>query len=645
MKTRIYILSIRLLVFFIISCQSSFGQDILQSKVNSDAIDQIVNNIDVWRASKRKQWAEDLQKLPDTVKAKIIQNGEDYLSYEWPSHKAMDFLDYKLNGNRTVYESVINKRREVFEKLVKAELIESKGRFIPDIINGLWLILEESTWVSPAHLASQKLGVGLANIEDMYIDLGAGRQAVSVALTYFMLNDEFDKYSKQINMRVLHELRRRITDAYLERTDYWWMSFNTNFVNNWNIWINTNVLKTFLLIETDKAKLQKGLHKVMSSADKFINSYPEDGACDEGPSYWMHAGGELGSMLKWIEDVAQGKVSFVGDKKLENIGAYIINAHIAENRYINFADALAIENVSPLKVWNFYQISKNENFGGFASYLAHRPDFIYQNQVLHDLLELSSSQAELFDYTTNYSAPEYSFYKSLGQVLVKNTVAENTLFFSAIGSHNDVSHNHNDVGSYMVYYNGYPVLIDIGVGTYNSKTFSSKRYEIWNMQSQYHNLPLINGIQQKEGRKFEATDVKTSKSTTHYTYSVDIAKAYPNDAAVTSWVRDFKLTKKSNVLEVKEKYILKDSKATQQLVFMTKYKPNIKNNSFNITLNDKDQAILEFKTKTKDIRVEEIVVEDVRIAKVWGEKVYRVIAEFDTKSKTGLIEYNLRFSK
>lgn len=155
---------------------------------------------------------------------------------------------------------------------------------------------------------------------------------------------------------------------------------------------------------------------------------------------------------------------------------------------------------------------------------------------------------------------------------------------------------------------------------------------------------MINGIQQKEGRKFEATDVNTSESPTHYAYSVDIAKAYPNDAAVTSWVRDFKLTKKSNVLEVKEKYILKDSKATQQLVFMTKYKPNIKNNSFNITLNAKDQAILEFKTKTKDIRVEEIVVEDVRIANVWGEKVYRVIAEFDTKSKTGLIEYKVSFS-
>ncbi|WP_160069059.1 hypothetical protein [Sphingobacterium bovisgrunnientis] len=353
MKARNNRLRIGLLFCFIVSCQLSFGQDILQTKVNSSAIDGIVNNIGDWRASKRKQYSDDLQKLPDTVKAKIIQNGENYLSYDWPSHKAMAYLGFKLNGNRTVYETAVNKRREVFENLVKAELIESKGRFIPDIINGLWLILEESTWVSPAHLASQKLGAGLANIEDMYIDLGAGRQAVSVALTYFMLYDEFDKYSKQINMRVLHELRRRITDAYLERTDYWWMSFNTNFINNWNIWINTNVLKTFLLIETDKTKLQKGLHKLMSSADKFINSYPEDGACDEGPSYWMHAGGELGSMLKWIEDAAQGKISFAGQKKLENICAYIINAHIAENRYVNFADALAIENVSPLKVWNF----------------------------------------------------------------------------------------------------------------------------------------------------------------------------------------------------------------------------------------------------------------------------------------------------
>jgi len=31
----------------------------------------------------------------------------------------------------------------------------------------------------------------------------------------------------------------------------------------------------------------------MHSVDQFINYYHDDGACEEGPSYWGHAGGKM----------------------------------------------------------------------------------------------------------------------------------------------------------------------------------------------------------------------------------------------------------------------------------------------------------------------------------------------------------------
>src|SRR5665811_67811 len=58
-------------------------------------------------------------------------------------------------------------------------------------------------------------------------------------------------------------------------------------------------------------------------------------------------------------------------------------------------------------------------------------------------------------------------------------------YFSAKGGSNGEGHNHNDVGSFMLYFNGDPVMIDVGVGTYTSKTFSPQRYDIWTMQSNY----------------------------------------------------------------------------------------------------------------------------------------------------------------
>ena len=47
----------------------------------------------------------------------------------------------------------------------------------------------------------------------------------------------------------------------------------------------------------------------------------------------------------------------------------------------------------------------------------------------------------------------------------------------------------------------------MGVETYTAKTFSPQRYEIWTMQSAFHNCPTIDGVMQSAGRQFAASDV------------------------------------------------------------------------------------------------------------------------------------------
>ncbi len=66
-------------------------------------------------------------------------------------------------------------------------------------------------------------------------------------------------------------------------------------------------------------------------------------------------------------------------------------------------------------------------------------------------------------------------------------------YLAAKGRYNAESHNHNDVGSFIVAVGGQPLLIDVGVETYTKNTFSAARYDIWTMQSEYHNLPVVDG--------------------------------------------------------------------------------------------------------------------------------------------------------
>ena len=73
------------------------------------------------------------------------------------------------------------------------------------------------------------------------------------------------------------------------------------------------------------------------------------------------------------------------------------------------------------------------------------------------------------------------------EVLTARSAADTTkgLFLAAKGGHNGESHNHNDVGNYIIYVNGDAAICDAGVETYSRKTFSEERYTIWAMQSRY----------------------------------------------------------------------------------------------------------------------------------------------------------------
>ena len=66
------------------------------------------------------------------------------------------------------------------------------------------------------------------------------------------------------------------------------------------------------------------------------------------------------------------------------------------------------------------------------------------------------------------------------------------------------------------------MLIDVGVETYTAKTFSGSRYDIWTMQSAFHNLPTMNGVMQKNGRDFRAKDVRYEAGDARAVFSLDI---------------------------------------------------------------------------------------------------------------------------
>ena len=95
----------------------------------------------------RGAWEE----LPETLRQKNIEEGERYIDYNWPQVTATMYLEFIRNGDRTVVDQANNQRRRALQALTLAELFEGKGRFLDEIINGVFLTCEQTYWGSSAH--------------------------------------------------------------------------------------------------------------------------------------------------------------------------------------------------------------------------------------------------------------------------------------------------------------------------------------------------------------------------------------------------------------------------------------------------------------------------------------------------------------
>ncbi len=274
------------------------------------------------------------QNLPENLRKEYIAKAEAYLEYNWPVVKATDYLEFIRSGDRRqgAYAACSN----ALIDLVMGELVEGKGRFIDQIINGVWFYSEQTWWGWSAHLGAQKAGVGLPDVNDPIVDLGVGEVTSNLSWTLYLFKDEFDKVHPLISKRLKQEIINKSLKPYFERDDFGYMGFKGGRPNNWNPWINYNMLTSYLLVESDSVKKVAEVQKIINSLDHFLNGYSDDGGCDEGPSYWGAAGALLYESLDLLKNVTGGKFDVFNDPLIRNIGTYLLQSQHSRTLFYQF---------------------------------------------------------------------------------------------------------------------------------------------------------------------------------------------------------------------------------------------------------------------------------------------------------------------
>ncbi len=233
----------------------------------------------------------------------------------------------------------------------------------------------------------------------------------------------------------------------------------------------------------------------------------------------------------------------------------------------------------------------------------------FENLRTHDLLASVSPEVFLGAYAW-YPQTEFCYMR------------QGDFFFAGKGGYNAESHNHNDVGSFLLYYRNKPVLIDAGVGTYTRQTFSRERYTIWTMQSEYHSLPLINGVGQAAGAEYRSRNAAFDPG--RMTFSLDIAGAYKKDARVKSWVRRYALDARQGKLNIQDVFELDDAQGHNEMIFMLAGKPDLSKPGVVVLSPEGENLRLSYDPKVFEAGVETVRQTDRRLSSVWGEELYRL---------------------
>jgi len=300
---------------------------------------------------------------------------------------------------------------------------------------------------------------------------------------------------------------------------------------------------------------------------------------------------------------------------------YMNRVHINGDYYLNQGDASPIIHLDVDKMYRFGRRLKNQDLIALAvsSMPAHyQPETLVAIFTETELRAQPPAKARLLRDTWLLDS----------RIMAARRKAESAegLYLACIAADNGKSHSHNDTGSFWVYSQGLPVLMDMGQETYQKKSFDAHRYEIPSTQSAYHNLPTIGGVQQGVGPMFRATDVVYESNEDSARLAMELAKAYPVEARLKSWRRTVRLDRGKNVVEISDSYFL--TEAVPEIVLNLMTVCDVKQSGTGqLTLTSALGApptLISFDSELLTATVETITLDNLELNRNWGARIFRI---------------------
>lgn len=363
----------------------------------------------------------------------------------------------------------------------------------------------------------------------------------AVAIGYDWLYNKMDQPSRdQIKAGLIKLGLNEGKKAYASNA--WWAKVD----HNWNQVCNSGLtIGALAIAETDPDIALNIVTKAIEYLPYALKSYGPDGVWGEGPGYWGYATDYTAYGISALQTALGSDFNLTKLPGMNLTGYFPIYSAGPTGYMLNYADA-----------------------GEKSKLGAPHPDFwlagVFGNNHFSDFVidQLSNATANVFDaiWFRPYanSAAKRDLDKFFDGVVAlyfsrSSWTDANALWVGLKAGYNKVNHAHLDLGNFELDALGVRWARDLGSDDYNLPDyFGSKRYSYYRLQSISHNVPLLNGQNQRE----DATSkfIKHDEGIAEPFSVLDFTSAYKDFAS--SALRGMKVVDNRRSILIQDEFVL-----------------------------------------------------------------------------------------
>ncbi len=497
---------------------------------------------------------------------------------EIPVYRWSQRQDFKRTGSRVTCDEGLLERLLLTEQAALGLWLEHPAANLDFLNDLLWTWCETTTWCK----AASSEGDYQARVELVSSQIG---RRLSDVLRLFKAEIDPEVYQ-----RVHSELEGRIIKlAFVEGPDFW-NNFWWTSSHNWNLVCNGNVIQTALNLYDDSAELARTIHPLINRLTYAIDGFGNDGSCFEGIGYWHYGFGQFLELAYCLSHRTDGKLNLLDDPKIQRICRFPLAMRLDESAYATLSDSAHLTHLR-------YEIPT------IINYFMDVPELLTMVEMRKDgspaVVQSGNDQNTYFPerwrvLALNGNRPLPSQKLPTEDVNLQDygylRATRNGTTLATVAGHNDMPHNHNDVGSFILRCDGITFLTDPGVPVYDAKTFSEERYNNIFCRSLGHSVPLINGKEQSQGAEFNGTIESVScDNNDSWTATMEMASAYP-DETLTSLKRTFDLLNNGDV-ELKDAYSFESTPQKIEENFVTFEPVQVLSDGQKVCIGSKEKSI------------------------------------------------------